>query len=745
MRRPHLNNLVFAATLAAIVLVGGSGRAALIAWEPFLIGDDPAAGEYVAGQALATTASPQNPTVPGFTGPWQGNTGLITSQDYVLPGSPPEAVGGSARFQWDSNVGERQIYRELDTSYATGGTQPVYYISGLMELDQNFSTASGAQAQTKLLGIHGTGTYGMRWGFQGTGSGVDAVVEFRDADMATRTFVLEKDIAPGTHQFVMRLEQDQRGWIDRTAVWLNPDPVLGEADLGARRLLRDSGNVNDAAQPMNRLYLQGQNVGPNVPVYYDEIRLGTTWNAAVPASAAHPNRLLLDEAFSGTAGSQPPGWVAHTAAAMESNNDGNGEYHQRKNTSGGNFAVGYYAEQNEIVQGKWRDVTFTTKTRFSGDGDNENGVIFRATDIDGEHGSGNFYHARVSGSQLQLYRFVDGSATLLEQQSLSGFSGTAGNNWYRVSVENIPDAGTDQVHIVAEMFKNAALTDLAGRIDYVDTASNAITRAGGVGFRSHNRTGGSSRSVFDDLTVVSNNVDLLWYDDYFDGTAPHMTAYGNKSQNVTGGKYQFEGGSTEGIGFVDLPAVTSQSEWADVEIRALMRMGADGPGLAGGLLSRVTGVEDPGAGANTTTGDYYMYRLQRSGTDRAELYRRNDGGFTLLDEVDLGFEIPSSEDIFLKMLTGNLGDTVHLRGLASFDPDFSDIFGEIYFADTSEDRILGPGSAGFRVYGGGTINFDNFSVRTTFIPEPGTAVLLALAATWLLAFGRRTRRPARQA
>ncbi len=744
MKRLSCKPYVLAAVVAATVLACGSGRAALIAWEPFLIGDDPAAGEYVAGQEIATTASPQNPTVPGFTGAWQGNTGLITPQDYVLPGSPPEAVGGSARFQWGSNVGERQIYRELDTSYAAGGTQPVYYLSGLMELDPGFSTANGSEAMLKLLG----GGYGMRWGFRGTGSDVDAVVQYRDTDGNTNTYVVENGVAPGTHQFVMRLEQNQRDWVDRTAVWLNPDPVLGEADLAARRLLRESGNVNDGDQPMNRLYVQGENVGPNVPVYYDEIRFGTTWADALPASAAHPNRLLLDEAFSGAAGSQPTGWEAFAGSnLLVSENDGTGEYQQKKlqSPAGATTMIASYAEENDIAQGKWRDVTLTAKTRFSGGGQNENGVIFRAADIDAAGGSGDFYHARVNGNQLQLYRFVDGSATLLEQQSLSGFSGTAGNNWYRVSVENIPDAGTDQVHIVAEMFKNAALTDLAGRIDYIDTASNAITRPGGVGFRSYNTGDADTRSVFDDLTAVSNNPELLWYDDYFDGSAPHMTAYGTKPQTVTGGKYQFENASDEGIGFVDLPAVTSQSEWADVEIRGLMRMASNGPGLSGGLLSRVTGVDDPGAGANTTTGDFYMYRLQRAGTDRAQLYRRNDGAFTLLDEVNLGFDIPSSENVFLKMLTGNLGDTVHLRGLASLDPDFNDIFGEIYFTDTSEDRILGPGSAGFRAYGDGTINFDNFSVRTTFIPEPGSLTLLGLAAIWLLAFGRRQRRAARQA
>ena len=929
-RQARRRRLLGAIGVAALMFVAPAvARAELIFSEPFLSGTNPAAGEYAPGQALAPSGgTPQNPAVPGFSTPWQGATGLITSQSTVVPKGPVYATGGSARFQWASNVGERQIYRVLDP-YTSGHSS--YLISGVMELDPSFSTTSGASAMVKLLGIDGSGTYGMRWGFYSDGSEVDAVVEFRDSDNATRRHVLEHGVDPGTHRFVMQIEPNARSWYDRLSVWL--DPRTGS--LSSRNLVRDTANWNDPLKPVDRLYMNGVNPGLNVPVHYDEVRFGTTWADVAPDLAA-PARILLDEGFHGAADTQPPGWSAYvdsgsTPGALVSRNAGDGEYEQRKvttpaggarlvavyddeadvaqgewrdttlvartrfsggtgnrngvvfratgvtddasgdfyhtringstlelfrfddgtsvtggtplataplsgfdpynrtnwyriysenlptggtdnvrivaevykdtaftnlagrltyldtsadaitqpgsvgfrsyNTAGtsrsvfddlmvvsnnrnalyyreefsgadgsqpdgwqafassgissqndgageyeqqrtgtGTVAIASYARAEDIAQGKWRDVTFTAQTRFSGGAANLNGVIFRADDISGVSGSGDFYMARVSGSNLQLYRFVNGSVALLDTAPLSSFN-PGNNNWYRISVENVPNPATDHVHIVAEMFKDASLTNLAGRIDYLDTAANAVTRPGGVGFRSYNTSSGT-RSVFDNLTVTSSNRDLLWYDDYSDGQAPHMQAYGNKTQNVTGGKYQFEGGSGEGIGFVDLPAVTGQPEWADVEVRTLMRMGGNGLGLAGGVIARATGVEDPGGGSNTSTGDMYMYRLQRSGTDRAELYRRNDGGFTLLSSANLGFDVPSSTPLYLRLMVSDALGGVHLAGQASLYQDFREIFGEIEFLDANDGRITGPGSAGFRAWGGGTINFDNFTVAS---------------------------------
>ena len=123
-------------------------------------------------------------------------------------------------------------------------------------------------------------------------------------------------------------------------------------------------------------------------------------------------------------------------------------------------------------------------------------------------------------------------------------------------------------------------------------------------------------------------------------------------------------------------------------------------------------------------------------TYAAQLYRVNDGSFTLLDNVTLSMaDVPESENIFLSFLAINEAGNVHLVAKASLDQMFNEVFGEIDIIDTSANRILGPGAAGFRTFGGGglsdgVVNFDNFTVISIPAPMalPGTLALMALAA-----------------
>ena len=71
---------------------------------------------------------------------------------------------------------------------------------------------------------------------------------------------------------------------------------------------------------------------------------------------------------------------------------------------------------------------------------------------------------------------------------------------------------------------------------------------------------------------------------------------------------------------------------------------------------------------------------------------------------------------------------VYLRGIMSLDPYFDDIFGRIDYTDVSANRLLGPGSAGFRLVGGAVANFDDFTVKSFHVPEPTTIAVLGLGA-----------------
>lgn len=468
--------------------------------------------------------------------------------------------------------------------------------------------------------------------------------------------------------------------------------------------------------------------------------LATALGLLAAAGSSQADVIIYTQNFTGAAGTQPAGFSAFADPGMNSENDGTGEYEQERLSANG-ISIASYNVADEIDAGAWRDVTVTTKSRFSGAGNNDNGLIVRARGITST-ASGNFYHVRFQGDGLELVRFNGGSGSVLTFSPTSESIAAPANRWLRVSIANVPTPATDQVRIHAELSKNDTFTQIIGTLDYLDTSSSAVTRAGGVGYRSNNTVGSSSRSVFDDLAVANTNPDLLWYDDYADNTAPRMTRYlsGSRTQTMISGKYQFDG-SGAAIALLDFPTETSDPQWAYLRVNALMRLNTTSQ-EDGGLIFRARGVDS----ATTGDGDYYMYRLSRDETGGqyvAQLYRHNDGvGFTQLGSMNIGAAgVPESVNIFLQVDSFPEPAGVVIRAMASLSPDFSNPYGIFNYLDSSPSALFAPGTAGFRVNGSGAINFDNFTIMA--IPEPASLVLLALGGLGVLGFGRRERPPCR--
>lgn len=461
----------------------------------------------------------------------------------------------------------------------------------------------------------------------------------------------------------------------------------------------------------------------------------TVWTAIAVAVLACAQGLdagvILSEGFDGAAGTQPTGFVTNTTGGMVSQNDGSSEYEQRRATGDG-VAVAAYQVFDDIDQGAWRDVTTETNTRFSGGADNDNGLIVRARDLNGT-GGGEFYMVRIQNNDtLALFRANGAAFTTLATDGL-GALGVA-NRKLSVTVANIATPDTDEVRIQATLFDTDGVSVL-GSIDFTDTSADAITRAGGVGYRSFNNSGANTRSTFNNLIVTNNNPNLLFYDDYADGEAIRMESFG-PSGAITGNKFQFSHGSTSStsLGLVDFDSATNK--WENVEVSALMRLNtlADNSStLATGLVLRETGVA---SNATAAAGDFYLYRLQRTENGNAfaaQLLRKNGvAGFTFLDSVVLGdLQIPESVNIFMKFSAVTEGTSVRLIGMASLDEDFATSYGVIDYLDNSVDAILGGGSAGFRHFGVGVSNYDNFTV--TIIPTPTALAGVALGAFVLTA------------
>jgi len=444
--------------------------------------------------------------------------------------------------------------------------------------------------------------------------------------------------------------------------------------------------------------------------------------------------------FTGAIGTQPTGFSAFADPGMVSQNDGANEYEQERMSANG-VAVAYYSTADDIDRADWRDVTVTTQTRFSGAGANQNGLVLRGRGITSTT-SGDFYHVRMSGDSLELVRFNGGAGSILKAEPTTESISTAANRWLRVSVANVPQPNTDWVQVHAELSKTANFSQVIGTLDYVDKSTSAITRAGGVGYRSNNTVSSASRSVFDNLLAVNDNPDLLWYDDYADNTAPRMTRFlgGTRTQSVTSQKYGFDN-TGAAIAFVDFPAETSDPQWAYTRTSAMMRLNTMGGSREeGGLIFRANGIDSAALG----DGSYYLYRLRRwedAGEYAAELLRHDDGGgLTLLGSVDIGSAgVPESQNIFLQVDSTPEPSGVFIRAMASLSPEFTNPIGLISFLDTSPDALFGPGTAGFRIDGGGAINFDNFTVMV--IPEPASLILLGIGVVVLLV--RRKRHPER--
>ena len=151
-----------------------------------------------------------------------------------------------------------------------------------MSFDENFSASPDAVAMTGLLnaeeGADVPWTIGLQWGFQGNGSGVDAVLRCRNyesPDYPVLTEVLAPDIEIGTHLFVMKVIRDVSGAVDQVSVWFDPSDLWSEANSGSPDV-RDSyacwlEPLSDPNRPLDTLVLSVTDAGDGASVIFDEI------------------------------------------------------------------------------------------------------------------------------------------------------------------------------------------------------------------------------------------------------------------------------------------------------------------------------------------------------------------------------------------------------------------------------------------------------------------------------------------
>jgi hypothetical protein len=231
------------------------------------------------------------PNVERFSGPWVQAQGSHAAAFQVVGAglnfADMDVRGGAVCFQSAAAItGKESVLRTFDASDVTTDDR-VFYMTGLMSFDGNFSTGASATALTGLVNAYEgdpsvSWTIGLQWGFQGDGAGgVDAVVRYRDNATSNPviTTVVGDNLAAGTHLFVVRVDVDVSSSTDNVTVWLDPaDTWIETAPSAAFDAACWLAPSTDPNRLVDTLVFSVADVGTNAAVAFDEIRMSAAWD-----------------------------------------------------------------------------------------------------------------------------------------------------------------------------------------------------------------------------------------------------------------------------------------------------------------------------------------------------------------------------------------------------------------------------------------------------------------------------------
>jgi len=260
---------------ASIVLSLSAGaNAALVTYDPFLVGSNPGAGEYTATQITG-----QGPTLLGYTGNWINGTplGVVTSTGLSYPGL---LTSGGALL---GNSGGSREGRLLSTPF-TATTSGTFYLSVLI----NLSVSSGGNY--KAFELHNGGFTDatqriLQIGEGGTGTDFNGTTNFGLRLFSNDSFRINLGPADtSTNLFVVRFDLSTTNNADVVTVYRNPS-LSSEPAVPAGTLT----NFNLAFDRTSVANFQAN--GDTITV--DEIRIGDTYASVLPAPAPEPATAAL--------------------------------------------------------------------------------------------------------------------------------------------------------------------------------------------------------------------------------------------------------------------------------------------------------------------------------------------------------------------------------------------------------------------------------------------------------------------
>jgi hypothetical protein len=291
------------------LVAASTGTASLIASDAFLTGNpaDPANGEYITTQFRRSqvNGAGQDPTIPGFTGPWTGNvtSGSLAVAQWTAESAPtgttaPYQAGGRARFGGSSAVNalQRRVQREL-APYTPAST---YYMSVITQIATGdlagaagfvgvgFTNSDASVTQQDANLVSGSALRGLLMGAASSdGATTDFVIRHVGASGLVDEVVDANIPSVEPTLTVVRLDFNDDpanpAGNSKISVWHNPDftAALTEADATASEApLVFRTFALDTAADLTHLTMTGINYSRAAS--FDEVRFATSWEAAVP-------------------------------------------------------------------------------------------------------------------------------------------------------------------------------------------------------------------------------------------------------------------------------------------------------------------------------------------------------------------------------------------------------------------------------------------------------------------------------
>lgn len=266
-----------------LALPVAAANANLVAYDPFLIGDARGDGEYTTDTDMRTMGAAAlgwagTDGLDGFGISHAGTTGNFQADDDFTLNSGAVDYEQGGRMRW-LGVGpgsfDRNLTRQLST-VAAGTASNTWWFSIMVNRLGWLDPPAAADNTFVVGGFTDASGNGLQVGYSDeAGDGVpDLVLRTNNTNN-----VLVADTAPSGTQFVIVELTINDAGADDISVWLNPASVA-DLDL-AGDVEISSENISDSLSPFTQSKYESP--GQSGQVFFDEIRLGTTRDAVVPA------------------------------------------------------------------------------------------------------------------------------------------------------------------------------------------------------------------------------------------------------------------------------------------------------------------------------------------------------------------------------------------------------------------------------------------------------------------------------